>query len=51
VRTAAGRHFVAGLYELEVEVALDGTHPERRCRIDNADNSLEEPLSVPCPAS
>lgn len=51
VRTAAGRHFVACLYELEVEVALDGTHPERRCRIDNADNPLEEPLSVPCPVS
>lgn len=51
VRALAGRHYVACLYELEVEVALDGTRAERRCRIDNADSPLEEPLSVPCPAS
>lgn len=51
VRTLAGRHYVACLYELEVEVAPDGTRLERRCRIDNADSPLEEPLSVPCPAA
>ena len=50
VRTLSGRGFVACLYEIEVEVGLDGTRSERRCRIDNADNPLEEPLSVPCPA-
>ena len=43
VRTLAGRGFVACLYEIEVEVGLDGTRPERRCRIDNADSPLEDP--------
>ena len=49
VRTLVGRGYVGCLFELEVEVAMDGTRTERRCHIDNAENSLEEPLTVACP--
>jgi hypothetical protein len=48
VRAAAGKRFVQCLMETEVEVGLDGTRPERRCRLDNVDNSLDEPLPTPC---
>lgn len=49
VKSQAGRSYVACLFELEVEVAMDGSRVERRCHIDNAENPLEEPPSVPCP--
>ena len=49
VRAAAKSSFVQCVMEVEVEVALDGTRPQQRCRLDNAQNNLDEPLPTPCP--
>jgi hypothetical protein len=49
VRAAAKAGFVQCVMEVEVEVALDGTRPQQRCRLDNAQNNLDEPLPTPCP--
>jgi hypothetical protein len=49
VKAQAGRSYVACLFELELEVGVDGSRAERRCHADNADSPLEEPLTVPCP--
>jgi hypothetical protein len=49
VRAAAGSSYVYCTLELEAEVGLDGQGLERRCRLDNAESQLEEPISIPCP--
>jgi len=49
VRAAAKSSYVQCVLELEVEAGLDGQKLERRCRLDNAGNSLEEPLPIACP--
>lgn len=49
VRAAAGSSYVSCVLEIEAEVGLDGSRLERRCRLDNAETPLEEPLSTPCP--
>lgn len=49
VRAAARRNYVQCLMEVNLEVGLDGSRPERRCRLDNVDNGLDEPLPTPCP--
>lgn len=50
VRAEAKAGFVQCLLEVEVEVGLDGARPQQRCRLDNAQNNLEEPLTTPCPS-
>ncbi len=49
VRAAAKNNFVQCVMEVEVEVALDGSKPQQHCRLDNAQNNLDEPLPTPCP--
>ena len=49
VRAAAKGDFVQCIMEVEVEVGLDGTRPQQHCRLDNAQNNLDEPLPIPCP--
>lgn len=49
VRAAAGASYVSCVLEIEAEVGLDGSRLERRCRLDNAETPLEEPLPTPCP--
>lgn len=49
VRAAAGSGYVSCVLEIEAEVGLDGSRLERRCRLDNAETPLEEPLPTPCP--
>lgn len=50
VRAAAKGDFIQCLMEVEVEVGLDGTRPQQHCRLDNAQNNLDEPLPTPCPS-
>lgn len=49
VRAAAKGSYVQCLMEVDVEVGLDGSRPQQHCRLDNAQNNLEEPLPTPCP--
>jgi hypothetical protein len=49
VRTAAKQDFVQCVLEVEVTVGLDGKNPHQTCRLDNVQNALDEPLTVPCP--
>ena len=49
VRVAAGRGYVQCVLEIEVEAGWNGEKLERRCKLDNAENPLEEPLTIPCP--
>ena len=49
VRAAAKSGFVQCVMEVEVEVGLDGARPQQHCRLDNAQNNLDEPLPTPCP--
>lgn len=50
VRAAAKGDFIQCIMEVEVEVGLDGTRPQQHCRLDNAQNNLDEPLPIPCPS-
>lgn len=49
VRLAAKGTYVQCVLEVDVEVGLDGSRPQQRCRLDNVQNNLEEPLPTPCP--
>jgi hypothetical protein len=49
VRAVARRDFEQCQLEIEVAVGLDGKEVQRRCQINNAPSSLEQPISVPCP--
>jgi hypothetical protein len=49
VKQAAGPGYVLCTLEVEVEVGLHGEGLTRRCKLDNAENSLEEAISIPCP--
>jgi hypothetical protein len=49
VRSAAGRSYVQCVLEIEVEVGLLGERLERRCKLDNVENVLEQPITIPCP--
>lgn len=49
VRAAAKGSYVQCVMEVDVEVGLDGSRPQQHCRLDNAQNNLEEPLPTPCP--
>ncbi len=48
VRSVARKDFEQCLLEVEVEVGLDGKGAKRRCSLNNAPSSLEEPLGTPC---
>ena len=49
VRAAAKTSFVQCVMEVEVEVGLDGSRPQQRCRLDNLQNNLDEPIPTLCP--
>jgi hypothetical protein len=51
VRAAAHGSYVQCLLELEAEVGLHGEHLDWHCHLDNAENPLEEALTIQCPAS
>lgn len=49
VRTAAGKSYVQCVLEIEVEVGLGGERLERKCKLDNVENVLEQSITIPCP--
>ena len=50
VRALAGKNYVLCVTDLAVEIPLQGAAPTRICHLDNLDNPLDEPVTIPCPA-